>query len=75
MYPIKGKYSTAFIMTDEVDIDPKAYEQIVGFVNNHVFTNDSRIMPDYHAGSGSVIGFTMPMTDKIIPNVVGVDIG
>lgn len=75
MYPIKGKYSTATIMTDEVDIDTKAYEQIVAFVNNHVFVNDSRIMPDYHYGSGCVIGFTMPLPTKIIPNIVGVDIG
>lgn len=75
MYSIKGKYSTAHIMTDETDIDSVAYGQILGFVNNHVFTNDSRIMPDYHAGAGAVIGFTMPMTDKIIPNVIGVDIG
>jgi tRNA-splicing ligase RtcB len=75
MYPVKGKYSTATIMTDEVDIDPAALKQIVGFVNNHVFINDSTIMPDYHAGAGCVIGFTMPMTQKIIPNIVGVDIG
>jgi len=75
MYPIKGKYSTATIMTDETDIDQKAYEQILGFVNNRVFINDSRIMPDYHYGSGCVIGFTMPMTNQIIPNIVGVDIG
>ena len=75
MYPIKGKYSTAYIMTDEVDIDTEAYKQIVSFVNNHAFSNDSRIMPDYHAGAGCVIGFTMPMTDKIIPNLTGVDIG
>jgi RNA-splicing ligase RtcB len=75
LYPIKGKYSTATIMTDEVVIDPEAYNKILGFVNNHVFTNDSKIMPDYHYGTGCVIGFTMPMTDKIIPNIVGVDIG
>ncbi len=75
MYPIKGKYSTAYIMTDEVDIDTEAYKQILGFVNNHVFTNDSKIMPDYHYGAGAVIGFTMQITDKIIPNLVGVDIG
>jgi len=74
MYPIKGKYSTAYIMTGETDIDTKAYEQILGFVNNHVFTNNSRIMPDYHYGNGACIGFTMHMTDKIIPNIVGVDI-
>jgi len=75
VYPIKGKYSTATIMTNEIDIDQKVYEQILGFVNCHVFTNDSKIMPDYHYGRGAVIGFTMPMTDKIIPNLVGMDIG
>jgi len=75
MYQIKGKYSTATIMTDEIDIDLEAYKQILGFVNNHVFTKDSKIMPDYHYGSGAVIGFTMPLTNKIIPNIVGVDIG
>jgi len=75
MIPIKGKYSTAYIMTDEVDIDAEAYKQIISFVNNHAFSNDSRIMPDYHAGAGCVIGFTMSMTDKVIPNLTGVDIG
>ena len=44
-------------------------------MNHPAFTNDIAIMPDTHAGKGVVIGFTMPMTDKIIPNVVGVDVG
>ncbi len=34
-----------------------------------------RIMPDVHAGKGCVIGFTADLGDKVIPNVVGVDIG
>lgn len=34
-----------------------------------------RIMPDCHAGSGCVVGTTMVINDKVIPNVVGVDIG
>ncbi|MBQ7783373.1 MAG: RtcB family protein, partial [Oscillospiraceae bacterium] len=34
-----------------------------------------RMMPDVHAGSGCVIGTTMTITDKIVPNLVGVDIG
>lgn len=34
-----------------------------------------QIMPDVHAGAGSVIGFTAPLGDKVIPNVIGVDIG
>lgn len=75
MYSIKGKYSTARIMTDEVDIEPDVYKQILSLVNCPVFTEDSCIMPDYHYGKGAVIGFTAPMTDKVIPNVVGVDIG
>ncbi len=34
-----------------------------------------RIMPDVHAGKGCTIGTTMTITDKVVPNVVGVDIG
>ena len=34
-----------------------------------------RIMPDVHAGAGCVIGFTGDLGDKVIPNIVGVDIG
>lgn len=34
-----------------------------------------RIMPDAQQGMGCVIGFTVNITDKIIPNLVGVDIG
>ena len=44
-------------------------------VNHPAFTNPIRIMPDCHAGKGSVIGFTIEMTEKVIPNVIGVDIG
>jgi tRNA-splicing ligase RtcB len=75
--PIKGKYSTAYIMVDDPThvIEQEEYKQILEFVNCHVFTNDSRIMPDYHYGAGCVIGFTMPMTHQIIPNIVGVDVG
>lgn len=31
-------------------------------------------MPDSHAGVGCVIGYTQTYTDKIVPNLVGVDI-
>lgn len=77
MIPIKGKYSTAYVMVDDPNhvVDKDEYEQILKFVNCHVFTKDSKIMPDYHYGAGCVIGFTMPMTHQIIPNIVGVDIG
>ena len=68
-----GKYTTAKVMIDYVDVETQ--KQIYSFINNPVFTNPIVIMPDTHAGKGSVIGFTMEMTtDKIIPNIVGVDI-
>ena len=73
MIEVKGKYSTAKVMID--DIEPSCMSQIYSFVNHQVFTNPIAIMPDTHYGKGSVIGFTMEMTDKVIPNVVGVDIG
>ncbi len=73
MFEIKGRYTTAKITIDE--IDETCREQIGVFVNNNHFTKPVAIMPDTHAGKGSVIGFTMAMTDTIIPNVIGVDIG
>ena len=73
MITIKGKYTTAKIMIDQ--IDDSCAEQISTMVNHEAFTNSIRIMPDTHTGKGSVIGFTMKLTDKVIPNIIGVDIG
>ena len=73
MQIIKGKYSEAVVYNDEVE--QSAISQIYSFVNCSAFEGSIiRIMPDVHAGSGSVIGFTSTYTDKIVPNVVGVDI-
>ena len=73
MIEYKGKFTNAKVMIDE--IDPATASQIVGFISNPAFTQPVVIMPDTHAGAGSVIGFTMPLTEKVIPNTVGVDIG
>jgi len=73
MFEIKGKYTSAKVMIDEVE--ETCVKQIHGFLNHPAFTNPISIMPDTHAGKGSVIGFTMSLTDKVIPNVIGVDIG
>lgn len=73
MIEVHGKYTNAKIMID--DVEPECMSQIHHFTNHLAFTNPVAIMPDCHSGKGSVIGFTMPMTDKVIPNVVGVDIG
>ncbi len=73
MITVKGKYTSAKIMIDS--IDESCMSQINTFINHSAFTNPIAIMPDTHAGKGSVIGFTMELTDKVIPNVIGVDIG
>jgi tRNA-splicing ligase RtcB (3'-phosphate/5'-hydroxy nucleic acid ligase) len=73
MITIKGKYTNADVMID--DIEENCYKQIIQFVNNIAFTNPIKIMPDCHAGKGSCIGFTMKSSDKISPEIIGVDIG
>jgi len=73
MIEVNGKYTNAKIMIDQVD--EGCMGQIIQMINHEAFTNPVRIMPDTHQGAGSVIGFTMPMGDKLIPNVVGVDLG
>ncbi len=58
------------------NIDDIALEQINELLEQEAFKNSKvRIMPDVHAGKGCVIGFTGDLGDKVIPNIVGVDIG
>ncbi len=58
------------------NIEASAEEQIKGLLAIEVFSRCKiRIMPDVHAGAGCVIGFTGNLGDKVIPNIVGVDIG
>lgn len=73
MIELRGKHGTAKVMIDQVE--SACIEQIKTFLDHEAFTQPVAIMPDTHAGKGSVIGFTMRMTDKVIPNVVGVDVG
>ena len=62
------------IFTD--NIDGKAKNQIYELSDIPAFEGAKiRIMPDVHAGAGCVIGFTGNLGNKIIPNIVGVDIG
>ena len=62
------------IFTD--NIEEQAVKDIETFMSLPAFADSKvRIMPDVHAGKGCVIGFTATVDDKIIPNVVGVDIG
>ncbi len=62
------------IFTD--DVEQTAMEQIRKLLSIDVFSDCKiRVMPDVHAGAGCVIGFTGNLGDKVIPNIVGVDIG
>jgi len=74
MLELKGKYNTAKIFTDMAE--QSALSQIYHLLNQE-FTCGStiRVMPDVHAGMGCTIGTTMTISDKVVPNLVGVDIG
>ena len=74
MLEIKGKVNTAICYASV--IEEEAIEQIRRMCD-YEFTAGSRIriMPDVHAGKGCTIGTTMTITDKAVPNIVGVDIG
>lgn len=74
MIQVNGKYNQAIIYTDVVDAASIAQVQELC---NQEFTAGQRIrlMPDIHAGAGCTIGTTMTLNDKVVPNLVGVDIG
>lgn len=74
MFEIKGKVNTALCYAKVVE--QEAIDQIKRMCD-YEFTEGSkiRIMPDVHAGKGCTIGTTMTITDKAVPNIVGVDIG
>ena len=62
------------IFTD--NIEQQAINQINELLEQDAFKDSKiRIMPDVHAGKGCVIGFTGDLGNKVIPNIVGVDIG
>ncbi|GAB3029721.1 RtcB family protein [Natronobiforma cellulositropha] len=60
---------------DESVIERGCRDQIARLASHEAFDGPIRIMPDTHRGKGSVIGFTMPLGERVVPNVIGVDIG
>ena len=74
MLEIKGNMNTAICYAKVIETE--AIEQIQRMCD-YEFTEGSkiRIMPDVHAGKGCTIGTTMTVHDKVVPNIVGVDIG
>ena len=74
MITIQGKYNTALCFT--ANLEEKAAAQIQAVCDVAEFSGCKiRIMPDVHAGMGCTIGTTMTIIDKIVPGMVGVDIG
>lgn len=74
MIEVVGAFNTAICYTGE--LEEAAAGQIKAVCDQPAFIDTKiRIMPDVHAGMGCTIGTTMTITDKIVPGMVGVDIG
>jgi RNA-splicing ligase RtcB len=74
MIELQGTYNTAKLFTDTAE--PSAVSQIEHLLEQEFAAGSKiRVMPDAHAGMGCTIGTTMTITDKVVPNLVGVDIG
>ena len=74
MVKIEGLYNTAFCYTPVLEDAARA--QIQSVCDQKEFAGCKiRVMPDVHAGKGCTIGTTMTIRDKIVPGMVGVDIG
>lgn len=74
MIEIQGKHNMARCFTPR--LEPSAAGQIKALCDSAAFEGSKiRIMPDVHAGMGCTIGTTMTITDKVVPGMVGVDIG
>lgn len=74
MKTVKGTYTTALVFTDHVE--EYALAQIKQCCDHEAFQDcNIRVMPDVHPGKVSVIGFTSTIGEKILPNIVGIDIG
>lgn len=73
MFEIEGEYAMAKVFAKDLE---KGTITQIGNLCGQEFAADAkiRIMPDAHAGAGCVIGTTMTIKDKIVPNLVGVDI-
>ena len=74
MITLQGLYNTAVCYTS--DLESAARRQILAVCDRPEFQGCRiRIMPDVHAGKGCTMGTTMTIRDKIVPGMVGVDIG
>ncbi|MHC3380790.1 RtcB family protein [Haloarcula sp. H-GB5] len=73
---LTGEHTTARVMVDDESlVESGCREQIETLIDHPAFTEPVRIMPDTHWGAGAPIGFTMPLGERVVPNIVGVDVG
>jgi tRNA-splicing ligase RtcB (3'-phosphate/5'-hydroxy nucleic acid ligase) len=73
MLELQGKFNTAKVFTD--NIEEGCISQVINLLNQDFIADSKvRIMPDCHQGAGCVIGFTANLGNKVIPNLIGVDI-
>lgn len=74
MKTVSGVYTSAKIFTEQ--IEDYALAQIQMLCDNEAFAGSRvRVMPDVHPGKVGTIGFTSTVGNRILPNVVGIDIG
>jgi len=73
---LTGAHTTARVMVDDESlVEDNCLDQIRELIDHPAFTEPVRVMPDTHWGAGAPIGFTMALGDRIVPNIVGVDVG
>lgn len=70
---VKGKYNLAKVFTENIDFN--CINQIKKIVDCKIFEGSKiRLMPDVFTGSTCPVGLTMTYSDKIVPNLVSLDI-
>lgn len=74
MITIQCKYNEAKVFADKLD---SGSEGLIRALCNSPLSQGSSIciMPDVHAGRGSVVGTTMTLTKRVAPGLIGGDIG
>ncbi len=76
---IQGEYAEAVVYTTDNEntaLDDYAKAQLQLLVDNEAAVGSKiRVMPDVHPGKVCTIGLTMTVGDRVLPEVVGIDIG
>lgn len=74
MIELQGKRNSAIIYADKIDKETKT--QIAALLRLEALADSKiRIMPDTHSGRGTVVGTTLTLHGRVIPSLLGVDLG